>query len=74
MMMNRIADVFFIFAIVLMLLHFGTTDYVIIFNLFFPVDFIICNFFLFKINLVTLICIFLFIGGIGKSAQLGLHT
>ena len=32
------------------------------------------NFLNFKINLLNIICFFLFIGAIGKSAQIGLHT
>lgn len=28
----------------------------------------------YKFNLISLICFFLFIGSVGKSAQLGLHT
>jgi len=74
MIMNRIADVFFSLGIILILITFKTTDYLIVFNLvdYIKDDFII--FFNFKINKITLICFFLFIGGVGKSAQLGLHT
>ena len=32
------------------------------------------TFFGFKFNLITLICLFLFIGAMGKSAQFLLHT
>jgi len=32
------------------------------------------NFLGFNINILTLICILLFIGAMGKSAQIGLHT
>lgn len=74
MIMNRIADVFFVLAIVLLLLHLGTTDYLLIFS-FIP----LLNheiFFLsgFEIHLLNAIAFFLFIGAIGKSAQLGFHT
>ncbi|TVU24663.1 hypothetical protein EJB05_27112, partial [Eragrostis curvula] len=34
-------------------------------------EWIFCNM---RLNVVTLICILLFIGAVGKSAQIGLHT
>lgn len=74
MIMNRIADVFFIFGIVSIFYLFKTTNYLIVFNL---LSFIldqevyILNFLLKKIVLITF---FLFIGAIGKSAQIGFHT
>jgi len=74
MVMNRIADVFFTLGIVLIFLTFKTTDYILIFNLLpFIVDekIYFLNFYLNKINLITF---FLFIGAIGKSAQIGFHT
>lgn len=74
MIMNRIADVFLSIGIILILLTFKTTDYMIVFNL---IDYIKDDFIIFlnyKVNKITLISFFLFIGGVGKSAQLGLHT
>lgn len=74
MIMNRIADVFFVIGIIIILINFKTTDYLVVFNL---LDFIkddIIIFFNFSINKLDLICFFLFIGAVGKSAQLGLHT
>jgi len=74
MIMNRIADVFFIIAILLIILTFKTTDYIIVFNLLpfiTSIDYIFLNI---SINKITLIAFFLFIGAIGKSAQIGLHT
>jgi NADH-quinone oxidoreductase subunit L len=74
MVMNRIADVFFIIGILFLLWKFKTTDYIIVFSL---VDYIKdINFFLIfgEINLLNLILSLLFIGAIGKSAQVGLHT
>lgn len=32
------------------------------------------NFLFFNVNILSVACFFLFIGAIGKSAQLGLHT
>ena len=74
MIMNRIADVFFTLGIVLIFVTFKTTDYLVVLNL---IDFIKndqISFFNFTINKIVFICFFLLIGGIGKSAQLGLHT
>lgn len=74
MIMNRIADVFFIFAILLIFITFKTTDYITVFTL---VPLIVNVKYIFlnnSFNLITLISFFLFIGAIGKSAQIGLHT
>jgi len=74
MVMNRIADVFFIIGILFLLWKFKTTDYIIVFSL---VDYIKdINFFLIfgEVNLLNLILFLLFLGAIGKSAQVGLHT
>lgn len=74
MIMNRIADVFFIIAVLIILITFKTTDYIVVFNL---VPFILTEtVILFGIPFykVTIIAFFLFIGAIGKSAQIGFHT
>jgi len=74
MVMNRIADVFFIIGILFLLWKFKTTDYIIVFSL---IDYIKdINFFLIfgEIKLLNIIASLLFIGAIGKSAQVGLHT
>jgi proton-translocating NADH-quinone oxidoreductase chain L len=74
MIMNRIADVFFIFAIVLLLLYLGTTDYLLIFS-FGPLlqgeTLLLLGR---EISFLNAVAFFLFIGAIGKSAQLGFHT
>ena len=74
MIMNRIADVIFLLAIIYILLKFKTTDFVIVLNL---IPFILndTHFFLFKtFNTLELISFFLLIGAMGKSAQIGFHT
>jgi len=74
MIMNRIADVFFIIAVLLIFLTFKTTDYILVFNL---LPFIVKDNIIFlniSFSKVQLIAFFLFIGAIGKSAQIGLHT
>lgn len=74
MIINRIADVFFIIALLLLYNNFFTLDYIIIFELL-PFYFDTQIFFLFDtFRLIDLIAFFLFIGCIGKSAQIGLHT
>jgi len=74
MVMNRIADVFFIIGILFLLWKFKTTDYIIVFSLIDYIEHI--KFFLFwrEVNLLNIILFLLFIGAIGKSAQIGLHT
>ena len=74
MVINRIADVFFLFAICFIFLTFATLDFPLIFNLvgFFFQD----NFFLFflAIRKIDFICFLLFLAAIGKSAQVGFHS
>jgi len=74
MLMNRIADVFFIFGIILILYYFKTLNYTLIFSLIENIKnekvFVIFM----NVNVINLILFFLFIGAIGKSAQIGLHT
>jgi len=74
MIMNRIADVIFIIAILIIFLTFKTTDYITVFNL---IPYIINDQMVLlniEVNKITLIGLFLFVGAIGKSAQIGLHT
>jgi proton-translocating NADH-quinone oxidoreductase chain L len=72
--LNRVGDCALLLAITLILFLFKTVDFLSVFalvNYFSNENFL---FFSFSINYITLICIFLFIGAIGKSAQIGLHT
>jgi len=74
MIMNRIADVFFIISIIIIFLTFKTTNFIVVFNLFpLLVDqyYSFLGFCFLKANVIAF---FLFIGAIGKSAQIGLHT
>jgi len=73
MVINRIADVFLILGICLILFSFKTTNYVIVFNLIPFIQFETFLFLGFNLNLSFLIRFFLIIGAIGKSAQFGLH-
>jgi NADH-quinone oxidoreductase subunit L len=74
LIINRIADIFFLLGILLLLLKFKTLDFALIFQLF---SFVVGNkieILNFNFDLLTLICFFIFIGAVGKSAQFGLHT
>ena len=74
LVINRIGDVGLSLAILLIFYLFKSVEYSLIFpltNLFIDHYFV---FICFKIHTLTLISIFLFIGAIGKSAQLLLHT
>ena len=74
MLVNRIGDFFILLAMFLIYYVFNSLDYDIVFNLapltlgytilIGGIDF----------NAIDIICIFLFLGAMGKSAQLGLHT
>jgi len=72
--MNRIADVFFIFAIILLLYYFKTLNYALIFSLINYIQDYTIYIIFYDIKVIDLILFFLFLGAIGKSAQLGLHT
>ncbi len=74
MLMNRIADVFFIFAIILILFYFKTVNYLVVFSLIdFLKNYTIFIFFI-ELKVIDVILFLLFLGAIGKSAQIGLHT
>jgi NADH:ubiquinone oxidoreductase subunit 5 (subunit L)/multisubunit Na+/H+ antiporter MnhA subunit len=72
--MNRIADVFFIFAIVLILFYFKTVNYIIVFSLIDYIQAYTIIISLFEFKVIDVILFLLFLGVIGKSAQIGLHT
>jgi NADH-quinone oxidoreductase subunit L len=62
-LVNRVGDFGFILGIALVLAHFGTLDYVSVFEKARAVP-----------GEITLICILLFVGAMGKSAQFPLHV
>lgn len=72
MIMNKITDTFFLLGIILIFLEFGTTDVVVI-NAIIP---LYSNFVINAIGVrfIDVISLLLFIGVIGKSAQVGFHT
>jgi NADH:ubiquinone oxidoreductase subunit 5 (subunit L)/multisubunit Na+/H+ antiporter MnhA subunit len=73
MLVNRIGDLALLIAIALIASTFGTLKYNVIFSLC-PYFFDFNVYFLgFKLNFFVICCLFLFVGAMGKSAQLGLH-
>lgn len=74
MIMNRIGDFSLLIGIFLIFISYKSVDYATVSALtpFFQ-DFYV-TFFNFDCNVLVLIGIFLFLGAVGKSAQLGLHT
>ncbi len=71
---NRVGDFGLAIAIFIMFLLFGTLNYEEIFSLIPEFTEKKLNFFGGEFNALTLICVFLFIGAMGKSAQFLLHT
>ncbi len=71
---NRVGDFGFALGIFLIFYLFGSVNYTEVFNQIPTVIDENLNFLGIKINAVDLICILLFIGAMGKSAQIFLHT
>ena len=71
---NRIGDFGLAIAIFLIFFFFGTINFEEVFQATSQFAEKKIVFFGFEFNLITLICIFLFIGAMGKSAQFLLHT
>ena len=74
MLLNRVGDFGLILGIMVIFVNFKAVDYATVFSLlplFTEHDFIFLNL---NFNLIDLISALLFVGAIGKSAQLGLHT
>ena len=71
---NRIGDFGLAIAIFLIFFFFGTINFEEVFQITSQFAEKKITFFGFELNLITLICVFLFIGAMGKSAQFLLHT
>lgn len=72
--MNRIGDFGYLCGLLLIYYFFRSVDFSIVFVLapFFTdvtFSFLNCN-----VSVLDSICFFLFVGSVGKSAQIGLHT
>jgi len=74
MLVNRVGDFFLLLAIFTIIVSCNSLDYDVVFTLapqLSNYSFLICGK---EIMILDLICIFLFLGAMGKSAQLGFHT
>ena len=74
MLVNRVGDFFLLLAIFTIIISCNSLDYDVVFILapqLSNYSFLICGK---EIMILDLICIFLFLGAMGKSAQLGFHT
>ena len=73
-LVNRVGDLALAVGLFACFIVFGTISYDDIFNLADEKSGEMISFFGYQVNAITLICVLLFIGCMGKSAQLGLHT
>jgi len=71
---NRIGDFGLAIGIFLIFFYFGTVNFDEVFQIVPELNSKKLSFFGTEANLITLVCIFLFIGAMGKSAQFLLHT
>jgi NADH-ubiquinone oxidoreductase chain 5 len=74
MILNRIGDFSLVLGILTIFVTFKAVDYATVFALTPLFSCAKINFMNFNLNVLILISSFLFIGAMGKSAQLGLHT
>nr|WOA02299.1 NADH dehydrogenase subunit 5 [Gloiopeltis furcata] len=74
LVVNRIGDLGLSLGILAIFSIFNSLDYAIIFSSVPLVESHIFYFFGIKVHAITLAAFFIFIGAVGKSAQLGLHT
>ena len=74
MLVNRVGDLNIIFAIVTIFYLFKSVDYSTVFALAYNFVNTTISIFNYDINILNLICIFIFMGAVGKSAQVGLHV
>ena len=74
MILNRVGDFGLVLGILIIFMTYKAVDYATIFSLTPMFSGEIINFLNYDLDLLTVVGIFLFIGAIGKSAQLGLHT
>jgi NADH-quinone oxidoreductase subunit L len=72
--MNRIGDIGFILGLLTLFITFGTTDFVTMFELMEGHQHDVFVFLDMPAHALTLASILLFMGAMGKSAQIGLHT
>lgn len=71
---NRVGDLGLTLGIMAAFVVFGTIQFDGIFDQAADKSYETFNFFGYNIHALTLVCLLLFVGAVGKSAQLGLHT
>lgn len=71
---NRFGDFGIYFSLLLIFFFFKSFDFGTVFNLVYLLSGAKLNVLWFSFDKIDLVCFFLFLGAIGKSAQLGLHT
>lgn len=74
MIVNKIGDISILFVLLFTYYYFKSLDYSIVFSLVPFYQDKLVNIFGYDFYLLNLITFFIFIGAVGKSAQLGLHT
>lgn len=74
MILNRIGDFGLVIGILIIFVEYKAVDYATVFAITPIFTQKVYNFLSFDFDLISIICFFLFIGAVGKSAQLGLHT
>jgi NADH-ubiquinone oxidoreductase chain 5 len=74
MLVNRVGDFGLALGIFAIFLTFKSIDYATVFAAAPSVIGQTTTFFNFEVDTLTLICLLLFVGAVGKSAQIGLHT
>lgn len=73
-LINKIGDFFYVFALCLLIKYLHTADFSIIFLLVDYINTIAINFFYWNIKLIDAVCLSFLVAVASKSAQLGLHT
>jgi len=63
-----------VIGILIIFVEYKSVDYATVFAITPIFTHRVYNFLSFDLDLITIICFFLFVGVVGKSAQLGLHT
>jgi len=72
--MNRIGDFGLLLGILLIFFYFRSVDFAVIFVLVPYFNLIECFFLGYQLKILSVMSFFLFVGSVGKSAQIGLHT
>jgi proton-translocating NADH-quinone oxidoreductase chain L len=74
MLVNRVGDFFLLLAMFTMYVFFNSLNYDVVFSLVSLTSIEKINIGIFEFSVIDIICLFLFFGAMGKSAQIGLHT